>query len=723
MTNPPIISTLSNLATIQTISAGTNTSGTTNAPTMLGIAPGSFVNGFVVNRDRGGNAILRTEKGDLVIKSELFLKTGSEIVIKFERTVNETRARIISVDGEDFYTLQAKEAAPPDKADKILNSSLIAPSTDTEEAALLSKSANNAKDVVVKAILVSETAIKPEQLQELAKTIKLPAGNIQAGTQIMLKLVSSDVSQVTLAQTISQAAQAASSVLTDEALVMKPPAPQPAAPPMTGAQYAAYNKQTVVSSLPPQQSPIPAAPAVSTAMPPVTPQAATTAQPSAAPPLPAMPDHASLRPLAPMPPTVATTEATPPLAAAPAAPPTVATTTTPANSTPARVTAEISIPAPPILSTTATPSAPVTQPQDSSPVAQAAPSQPMQLTSPLTPPTPNVAPPISYAPPTGPNIAPASLLAAMPQPQNTTPQFLPNNQMQAVVIGTEFSGEMVVQTPLGTVKLPLEHSLPTGTRLVFELISIQSPQSSQVSGSAVTSLLTTSDSTITELARTWPAFSQLVQAVAQHDPAAASLLIQKSIPQIGRNFTTGLLFFISALRGGDMRQWLSQKVVSALEQSGNSELLLKVNNEFTTIRNSFLSAADNNWQPLFVPIAHGNELTQARMYYKRDNSKEKDGKPSPSAGTRFIMEIDFSELGPMQMDGFVKKKDNATLFDLIIRTIKAFSPSMQQDITQIFNKAAEMTGFKGNMQIITSKEFPINPMESAVSEYNRNLIA
>ena len=744
MADSPLISLIANPGQVQGISSGSGTQGATATLSLLNDIPsGSFMSGFVMNRDREGNPILRTEKGDLTLRSDVFLKTGSEVIIKLEKSVNDVKARIVSVDGESFYNLQSRQA-PKDGADVILNSSLLTNNKDTAKTAPLStaQQATNVflrSDGVVNILLVSSPQITMRELEAATQNLKLPAGALTQGAVLTVKVIASDVTQAVLLQNISQAAI---STLPDKSLNL-PIAASPS--PATNEQfYAAYQKQLFPGMMgtPPQSdstSPLlQAAPPTSTT---VT-LPVTSANPQVV--LPQLPTNTPVTPPASamqITPPVATTPATPlptEPAALPTAPAPVSVQPSPTHGV---NLASLLVPQP---ATNATPQAAVVPTLPATvasltgtppPITTAAlPQQAAALpvSANITQQTTALAAPADVStvstPPAKPQQLPVANNAANATPQGLMPQFLPGNKMEAVVIGTERSGEVVLQTPLGTVKLPMEQSLPTGTKLVVELMAISHPSTGSTvathspSAALTQNLVAANDSTIAELARSWPAFSELVQTVARHDIQAAELLIQKSIPQVGKQFTTGILFFLSAIKGGSPRQWLGERATQILEQTGNTELLRRVSSEFSMIRNQFTNAPDNNWQPLFIPIAHGHELTQARMYYKRDGQKDKDGKTAAAAGTRFILEIDFTEVGQIQMDGFVKKKDGRTLFDLIIRTIKALSPQMQSDITRIFDTASEMTGFKGNIQILNMKEFPINPMESAMIPGN-NLIA
>src|SRR6185369_5071820 len=86
------------IATIQPVVAALSQHATGGAPSPLSTVPaGTIVEGFVINRDAQNNPIVRTAIGDLKVTSEVFLKTGSEIVFRVD-TTQSSLARILTVD-------------------------------------------------------------------------------------------------------------------------------------------------------------------------------------------------------------------------------------------------------------------------------------------------------------------------------------------------------------------------------------------------------------------------------------------------------------------------------------------------------------------------------------------------------------------------------------------------------------------------------------------------
>lgn len=75
-----------------------------NAPQVPGaisaLPAGSFLEGFVLNRDSAGNPTLRTSLGDFLLQSNLFLKIGSNVTVRIDASGQNFRAHIVEVDGQ-----------------------------------------------------------------------------------------------------------------------------------------------------------------------------------------------------------------------------------------------------------------------------------------------------------------------------------------------------------------------------------------------------------------------------------------------------------------------------------------------------------------------------------------------------------------------------------------------------------------------------------------------
>ena len=317
-------------------------------------------------------------------------------------------------------------------------------------------------------------------------------------------------------------------------------------------------------------------------------------------------------------------------------------------------------------------------------------------------------------------------------PSATSPPFTTGQIIQATVTGNIPTGETVLQASNGvTIQLQTTSPLSQGIKLTFEIGPItQSASSLTQSTNAENPVLPAT------LARNWASLQQILTLLsenlspdnlnasgiamlfghssAQSQSGAAININPKAIP-------TGLMAFIAALRGGDFRGWLGRDNVNRLEEAGHAGLIRKAEAEFMSLGRQFFDVQPGQWQTLFFPLAVNGEIQQLRFFLKRDRKQKDNERQNNGDDTRFIIELDLSQMGELQLDGFVRKDPEKLEFDLYIRSRTQLDPSLQQDIFSIYNKMAELTGFKGQLAFQTVQEFPVKPMDEAQLDHIKDV--
>jgi len=322
-----------------------------------------------------------------------------------------------------------------------------------------------------------------------------------------------------------------------------------------------------------------------------------------------------------------------------------------------------------------------------------------------------LATPVPLAP--APTATPAIATPSPPSPsapQTTVP-------ITATVIGNEPTGEALLQTPLGVVRLQPGTVIPSGSTIVFELEQTLPPA---VALPPVNSAVPLPLAPITELAQQWTALQQIfgllggretstgLTTTPQQNPSGAALTPQ--------SLSAGLMSFAAALKGGDFKSWLGNTAARWLSDQGQDALVKKAEGEFMAMSRQFTEVQPHQWQPLFFPVAVDGILQQVRLFVKRDRKEDKNGQPDKKKeDTRFVLEVDLSQLGEMQLDGFVRRDDKNVQFDLMIRSLIPLPQEFQQDIFAIYNSTAELSGYKGSLVFQSMREFPVNPMEDIVA--------
>ncbi|MBY0407809.1 MAG: hypothetical protein K2Q01_08955, partial [Rickettsiales bacterium] len=230
-----------------------------------------------------------------------------------------------------------------------------------------------------------------------------------------------------------------------------------------------------------------------------------------------------------------------------------------------------------------------------------------------------------------------------------------------------------------------------------------------------------------ELAQPWTALQQLFGLLTSgtdspQTPLPNVLPAVTTNPQAQQAFTpkdigAGLLLFLSALRGGSFKNWLGKDNIKRLEDMGQKGLITRAEAEFNAIATQHAEAKPGHWQALFFPVAVDGVPQQVRLFTKRDRERGKDQPPRESEDTRFVIEVDLTQLGELQMDGFVRKGKDIH-FDLVIRSLIPLDTQVQQDILAIYNASGAISGFKGGLSFQAVKDFPVNPMEDIVAHMN-----
>jgi hypothetical protein len=317
-----------------------------------------------------------------------------------------------------------------------------------------------------------------------------------------------------------------------------------------------------------------------------------------------------------------------------------------------------------------------------------------------------------------PPLAPAALPASLPPVG--TPVF-------ATVLSNDAAGEALLQSSLGLVRLNPGVVLPVGSDVSFVLQEATLPPARAPLASAPASL--------PQLALEWQSLQQIASLITAHNaesPASAALPLPALLSPLpaqpapmaaAAQLSAGLLFFVTALRGGEVRQWLGREATDWLRARGHEALLTRADAEFSLLARAFSEAPPQQWQPLFFPFLHGGELQQVRLFTRRERKEGGKGRADAGEDTRFIMEIHLSQLGDMQMDGFVRQRERAVEFDLIIRSLTAFTADMQRDILAIYTAAGELAGFHGSLQFQAVREFAVRPLEELGSHIMGDILA
>jgi hypothetical protein len=201
---------------------------------------------------------------------------------------------------------------------------------------------------------------------------------------------------------------------------------------------------------------------------------------------------------------------------------------------------------------------------------------------------------------------------------------------------------------------------------------------------------------------------------------AMALLAKSAAPSglavPGDKLTSALLFFLAAVKQGDFAGWFGVEATRALKAQGRSDLLARLSENFGHQARLADRPAAGEWQALFVPLLDGETVRQLRFFFRRP--KDSNGHGDGDRDSRFIVEIESSRLGGMQVDGLI----GPARFDLVLRSHEPLPDGARRDISEIFSDGLAITGQTGRIVFQTVEKFPPAPMESLRGQENPDLL-
>lgn len=207
----------------------------------------------------------------------------------------------------------------------------------------------------------------------------------------------------------------------------------------------------------------------------------------------------------------------------------------------------------------------------------------------------------------------------------------------------------------------------------------------------------------------WPAFDEfadLENMIFPHSPATQTLA--NILPQPGQpaKLPAAALLFIAAVRAGDINAWLGDKNVDALRRMGKAEFVARLAREFSGLNKLASEPVTPEWRGMSIPLYSDGQIDKIHLYYRHSNhGDDRDQEQAEKGkGTRFVMDLNLSHMGPVQLDGYTRGQQ----VDLIVRTQKPFGAGARYEMTQRYIKALEKAGFEGALLFQAQPEKFVN---------------
>lgn len=311
---------------------------------------------------------------------------------------------------------------------------------------------------------------------------------------------------------------------------------------------------------------------------------------------------------------------------------------------------------------------------------------------------------------------PGGLPAPTPTPPQTVQPTAPLATLTGTVTSLSPSGAPVIQIDTsqnpgqvqGQIQLNVRANVPVGTVITFEVAAQTPPQPGAQPGAqsaAPTPLSTLPFSGPAGAQIGWPTLAESLTLLQRTDPQAAAQLAQ-SIPDGGPHTAVAVIAFVQAMRTGDPRLWPGDGNLRALERAGarGAHLASQLSGEVSELA-SRARDVGGEWRSIPIPWNADGRVERINLVTRREDADDEEQKKQGGGkGTRFLIDLELSKLGSMQLDGMFKKETRG--FDLMIRTKEPLPDNMRRDLTGMFANSNAAMGLKGGLSFQVVKKFP-----------------
>ena len=287
--------------------------------------------------------------------------------------------------------------------------------------------------------------------------------------------------------------------------------------------------------------------------------------------------------------------------------------------------------------------------------------------------------------------------------------LVPGQVMQGRVISINNIGHPIVETPLGSIVLEITPQITIDGVIPIEIISAEDSMLPASSLSDTVSSLFTN--------RNWPALNEALELIQSSETVTNQQFSTLKVPKLDSQMAANILFFISALRGGDIRNWLGNQAGRRI-QNNSPELYARLAEEYNQLGRSVRETNTGDWRTTLIPLFNGSEFEFFQMNF-RSGSNDPNKKDEEDFA-RFIVDLELSKLGRIQLDGLISSKGKQ--FDLFVRSAIPFTKSMRRDLNKIFSECIEITGLSGNIIMQSALQFIDIPVPKMTSNYGSGVV-
>lgn len=222
---------------------------------------------------------------------------------------------------------------------------------------------------------------------------------------------------------------------------------------------------------------------------------------------------------------------------------------------------------------------------------------------------------------------------------------------------------------------------------------------------------------------TWPTLTDIQETLMQKSPQAMQSFTA-SLPNSAapNNIGGTVLFFLAAMRSGDIQNWLGDKVIETLRNAGKGDTLTRLGAELSSIARLANDPTPQDWRMLSLPFIHHNDIHKIVMHYRKENHQNDEEAQGAGSQTRFVMDLNLSNIGKVQLDAlFIAQTQGTGRLDLVLRTENSFSSAMKQQMRENYTNALHTTHITGELIFQNNPDQWVAITPNKVTEFTQDI--
>lgn len=286
--------------------------------------------------------------------------------------------------------------------------------------------------------------------------------------------------------------------------------------------------------------------------------------------------------------------------------------------------------------------------------------------------------------------------AASTQPATSGKTASVPSEIKGVFVQPKASEPPMIVSGAGVIALNEKISVPHLSTLTLKIVSLTPPE-----------IPVPDFSPAQENASPWNVLNEAISALEQIDAPAVDAL-KTVLVQTGNKMPALILNYLNAVNAGaDVRAWLGDANVRALESLGKrgQAVLKQLEKEFSSGAKK-MTDGKSVWKGYDIPFMTGTAVEPVSLYLQQSSEALEErakNKPAPVTVVRFVLDLNLTKLGRVQLEGLSQRAKRS--FNLNIRHAYPFDAAFEDRVRTLFTKTLDALNYTGVVALKRTDEF------------------